>query len=119
MGHQFRGKFKPAWGARRQKHEAGRMNKTEAEYAGRLEIKKRAGEILDYRFEHLKIRLADKTFYTPDFVVYAPDGMEFHEVKGHWEDDARVKIKVAAEQNQMHRFVAICKIKGQWHEEDF
>lgn len=40
--------------------------------------------------------MADKTFYSPDFIVPALDCIEVHEVKGHWEDDARVKIKVAA-----------------------
>ncbi len=79
-------------------HKSGEMNKLEAEYAARLEGLKLAGEISDYRFECLKLRLADRTFYTPDFMVLRADGVfEVHEVKGHWEDDARVKIKVAAE----------------------
>jgi len=112
-------KFKPVWGARRHKHESGKMNKTEAAYAERLTIKKLEGEIVDYGFEKFKIRLADKTFYTPDFVVYTHDGMEFHEVKGHWEDDARVKIKVAAEQNPLHRFVAVKRVKFGWDLEEF
>jgi hypothetical protein len=44
------------------------------------------------------LRLADKTFYSPDFAVLTKaDGtLEMHEVKGFWQDDARVKIKVAA-----------------------
>jgi len=74
------------------------MNRTEAAYRDRLEILKRAGEILWYEFEAIKIRLADKTFYTPDFAVVTANGdLEFHEVKGFFRDDARVKIKVAAE----------------------
>ena len=76
----------------------GAMNKTERAYADHLEIAKKAGVILWYRFEGLKLRLADNTFYTPDFAVLARDGvLECHEVKGFWKDDARVKIKVAAE----------------------
>lgn len=64
-------------------------------------------------------RLADKTFYTPDFVVLAPDGvLEMHEVKGFWEEDARVKIKVAAAQFPF-RFVAITRDKGNWSFESF
>lgn len=76
------------------------MNKTEAEHAANLAIRKAAGEILDYRYEHLTIKIADDTRYTPDFWVLLPDGtIEFHEVKGWaFEDDALVKIKVAAEQ---------------------
>lgn len=104
---------------RRAFHKAGEMNKTEAAYAAYLEILKRAGEIADYRFEAVKLRLADKTFYTPDFVVLAPDGvLEMHEVKGFWEEDARVKIKVAAAQFPF-RFVAITRDKGNWSFESF
>lgn len=76
----------------------GAMNKTEAAYGQHLELLKRAGEVLWYRFEGIKLRLADLTFYTPDYAVMMADGqMQIHEVKGFWEDDARVKIKVAAE----------------------
>ena len=63
----------------------------------------------------VKLRLADKTFYTPDFAVMAGDGfMEMHEVKGFWTDDARVKIKVAADQYPFRfiAFKAIPKSRG-------
>jgi hypothetical protein len=50
-----------------------------------------------YKFEGLKFRLADNTFYTPDFIVMDAKGyLAAHEVKGFWTEDARVKIKVAA-----------------------
>jgi hypothetical protein len=75
----------------------GEMNKTETEYDLRLDAMKHHGEIAWYCFEGIKLRLADATFYTPDFVVMASDGViECHEVKGFWRDEARVKIKVAA-----------------------
>ncbi len=76
-----------------------RMNKTEAEYARMLDDGKTAGTILWWRFEAIKIRLADNTFYTPDFLVLNHQmGLELHEVKGAWVmDDAKVKLKVAAE----------------------
>ncbi|MGP1363603.1 DUF1064 domain-containing protein [Neisseria sicca] len=93
----------------------GEMNKTEAAYAEYLEQQKQQGVILWYRFEGVKLRLADKTFYTPDFAVMTANGtMEMHEVKGFWQDDARVKIKVAAE-SYPFRFVAVkakCKKDG-------
>lgn len=96
-----------------------RMNKTEAAYAGRLSLLKASGEIADYKFESINLRLADKTWYKPDFAVYLPDGaIEFHEVKGHWEDDARVKIKVAAEQ-YANQFIAVKKDKDNWQFEIF
>ena len=88
---------------------AGKMNKTEAEYAALLEAEKHAGQILWYTFEGMTFKLADNTRYTPDFAVMRSDGlMEMREVKGFWRDDARVKIKVAAELFPF-RFIAIKK----------
>jgi hypothetical protein len=85
----------------------GAMNKTEAAYASDLRDALSLGDIQWYRFEGLKLRLADNTFYTPDFAVMAGDGvMECHEVKGFWRDDARAKIKIAAEQYPF-RFKAV------------
>lgn len=49
-------------------------------------------------FEALKFRLADKTWFTSDFLVMAKDGLlSIHELKGWMEDDAAVKVKVTAE----------------------
>lgn len=76
----------------------GTMNKTEAAYAAHLEELKAGGLILWWKFEALKLRLADNTFYTPDFAVLFSDGtFVIKEVKGFMTDDANVKIKVAAE----------------------
>lgn len=108
-----------AKGNRRTFHKAGEMNKTEAAYAAYLDGLKKDGLIADYRFEAVKLRLADKTFYTPDFMVLMPDfSFEMHEVKGFWEEDARVKIKVAAAQFPF-RFVAVKKTKNGWDREVF
>lgn len=101
----------------------GAMNKTERSYAGRLDQMKYAGKILWYGFEAIKLRLADNTFYTPDFAVMAADGViELHEVKGFWTDDARVKIKVAADKFPF-RFMAMkpraMKAGGGWEVEEF
>jgi hypothetical protein len=76
---------------------AGQMNQLEALYSAHLNAQQIAGDLVWFKFEGLKFRLADNTFYTPDFAVMASNGqMQMHEVKGYWEDDARVKIKVAA-----------------------
>lgn len=101
----------------------GQMNKTETAYAALLETLKVAGRIQWFRFEGLKLRLADKTFYTPDFAVMRDDGvMECHECKGFWMDDARVKIKVAAEMYPF-RFMAAKQLSkksgGGWQYEVF
>lgn len=101
----------------------GEMNSTEAAYGEALERKKQAGAVAWYKFEGMKLRLADNTFYTPDFAVMAGDGvMECHEVKGHWMDDARAKIKIAAALYPF-RFLAIKKKAkkdgGGWAVEEF
>lgn len=101
----------------------GAMNKTEAAYDAHLAQLQHAGQILWRKFEGLKLRLADNTFYTPDFAVMAADGViECHEVKGFWQDDARAKIKVAADLYPF-RFIAV-RVKpkkegGGWEVEAF
>ena len=102
-------------------YETGKMNKTEAAYADYLESLKLGGQIIKWQFEAIKLRLADNTFYTPDFLVLNADNfMEIHKVKGFWQDDARVKIKVAAKEFPYFQFVAVKKAKGnQWEREVF
>jgi hypothetical protein len=103
------------------------MNKWETEYSYELEARRQAGEILWWGFEAMTLRLADRTRYTPDFAVLVCNGrggeishyLQFHECKGFWRDDARVKIKVAAEMFPF-RFIAVRKRKGGgWDREEF
>jgi len=101
----------------------GQMNKTEAAYAEYLKQLQAVGGILWHKFEGVKLRLADNTFYSPDFAVMQADGqLEMHEVKGFWQDDARVKIKVAADMYPF-KFVALKprakKHGGGWEVEEF
>jgi hypothetical protein len=99
---------------------AGSMNKTEQAYAALLEQRKQVGEIHHYQFEAMALKLAKLTTYTPDFLVILPNGeIEFHEVKGHWMGNGRVKIKVAAELHKWFRFVAVQYKKKQWIYEEF
>lgn len=75
------------------------MNKLEAAYAEHLDAKVAAG-IYQSRSAHeaIKLKLADLTFYTPDFLVVNAIGeLEIHEVKGGlFPEHNRVKLKVAA-----------------------
>lgn len=103
---------------------SGEMNKLESRYAEHLEALKQAGEVLWFKFEGIKLRLADLTFYSPDFfVMLADETLECQEVKGGpYMDDARVKIKVAASQFPF-RFVTIRQLSkkdgGGWKREEF
>lgn len=92
-----------------------RLNKTERNYAGYLQKKLMAGEIYDWKHEPFNLRLADRTFYKPDFVVVTLEGfIQIDEVKGRWMDDALVKIKVAAREFPWFTFRACFLEKGVW-----
>lgn len=97
----------PAAGERRQRHvrhAAEQMNKTEARYAEHLDALKAAGDVVWWAFESIKIRLAQRTWLSIDFMVRFADGrVELHEVKGrkgeryHATEDGKLKVKLAAE----------------------
>jgi len=92
------------------------MNKLERAYSQNLEGLRLAGEIQVWQFEPLKLRLPGQaSYYTPDFLVVEAEGeMVFHEVKGFWRDDARVKIKAAAGIYRWARFVAVQRVRKTW-----
>ena len=93
---------------------ADAMNKTERRYAAHLEARRLNGEVWRWDFQPIKLRLADSTFYTPDFRVILCNGAEeMHEIKGFMRDDAAVKVKVAAEMHP-YPFVVVRWVKGAW-----
>lgn len=102
---RFKGKGRPA------RRVPGQMNGLERAYAAHLEARKLAGEVADYKFELIKLRIAKRTYITIDFAVMLADGtVEFHEVKSSYmEDDAAVKLKAIAEQLWWFRFVLVRK----------
>lgn len=100
--------------AKARKKPNGQQSKLEQQYQAHLQQRLDAGEIQWFAYERVKLRLADKTFYTPDFMVLELDGtVTLVEVKGSWsapnQDKSRVKLKVAAETYWMFRFVAATK----------
>lgn len=108
----------------------GSMNRTEEAYAQLLGQRRLIGEITAFWFEGIKLRLADNTFYTPDFFVMLPSGeLECHETKGtkettnfggrlvskpFVEDDAAVKIKLAATLYPFRFFIAFNTKESGW-----
>lgn len=102
---------------------SGVMNKTETAYAEYLESEKVLGNILWYKFEGIKFRLADSCFFTPDFIVMKSDGyIECHEVKGFFVGDGKTKMRMASELYPF-RFIAVYakpkKEGGGWRIEEF
>ena len=66
----------------------------------------------DIGVQSLTFKLGDDCRYTPDFSAVRERRLYIYEVKGHWEDDARVKIKAAARMFRWACFVAVQKRKG-------
>lgn len=85
-------------GGRGLRMKPGQMNKTEAERARQLEELRECGAIIGWWFQPFRLRLAeDNAYYTVDFMTMRRDGLiELEEIKGHWEEAALVRIKVAA-----------------------
>jgi hypothetical protein len=95
------------------------MNKTEKHRAIQLEALKRDGQIREWWYEMITLKLADDCRYTPDFAIVENDGhLRFEEVKGFWRDDAKVKIRVAAAHLPC-RFTALQLKGGEWKTEEF
>jgi len=96
------------------------MNRTEQRRAERLEALRTLGQIHDWRYEPMKFRLADNTWLTPDFLVIENDGsVTLEDVKGRakaggpWvEEDARIKLKVAASRYPWFRWTIVWEAKG-------
>jgi hypothetical protein len=88
------------------------LNKWELHFADQLEYRRMQGEIVWWAFEPFRIRLADDTFYKPDFVTVDKDGRtEIYEVKGFMREAARVRLKVAVERLP-YQFYIVRRHKG-------
>jgi len=65
------------------------------------------------------LKLGDDCRYTPDFLAINKDGSAtFYECKGFMRDDALVKLKVAARQFSMFKFVLVTRVKGTWVQQE-
>lgn len=99
----------------------GAMNKTETRYAVHLEAERLAGRVLWWKFEGIKLRLATNTFLTVDFAVMVASGvLEMRDVKGGADvvmDDARAKLKIAADIYPLVFKVVMPRKGGGWNEE--
>jgi hypothetical protein len=87
-------------------------------YAQRLDVLKAGGLIQCWDHECVSLKIgAGQAWYTPDFRVITPAGeIEFHEVKGHMREAARVRFLAARLRYPEHRFVMYGRQKGNWIE---
>jgi len=92
-----------------------KLNKTELLYDVELAQLHSEGVVARWWAQSVRLRLADKTTYTPDFLVQFADGrLVFVEIKGFLRDDASVKFKVAREMYPWAEFVMLRRVKKQW-----
>ena len=95
----------------------GQMNKTEERFAQMLELERYAGRVKWWKFEGIKLMLAKNTSITVDFAVLPDTGiLTMIDVKGSKAmvtDDARAKMKVAAELYPFVFKVAYPRAKGE------
>jgi hypothetical protein len=92
------------------------MNSTEKLYAAELDWLKREGTVKAWWFEDIRLKLANRTTYTPDFCVwYSDEKVQFVEIKGRiLQDDASVKFKWARKEFPMWEFVMLRRESGLW-----
>ena len=96
-------------------------NRAERRYATELDLRMAAGEVLWFAFEPMRLQLAYRCTYTPDYGVLLPAGeatsMELHECKVMWRgkrgapdrkgirEDAMIKLRTAANVYPMFSYV--------------
>lgn len=103
----------------------------ERQYAAQLELQCRAREIISWDYEVVTWKLAElECRYTPDFRLLVPVGrysldgytkfdgckVVFDEVKGHWTEAAKIRVKVAMDKFPEYewRVVTGKKRRGQY-----
>ena len=101
----------------------GQLNKTEERFAQWLELERHAGKVQWWRFEGIKLMLAKNTSITVDFGVLPDTGiLTMIDVKGSKAmvtDDARAKMKIAAELYPFVFKLAYPRAKGEgWEIEE-
>ncbi len=96
-------------------------SKLERDFAAHLEHWRAMGLVGSWWYERLTLKLADDVRLTPDFVVdksvfgVSPLRTTVYEVKGPYiRDDARIKLRVAAEQFTWLRWVLVQREQGRW-----
>lgn len=99
-----------------------KMNKLETRYGEYLEARKLSTSdlLMHWEFAPMRLRLADGTFYKPDFlVVLAHEShpgyrIQLHETKGFMREAARVRLNVASRLFWWADFFLVKWIDRQW-----
>lgn len=89
-----------------------KMNGTERAFADWLEAQKLAGNVIDYKFHPMNVRLAKNAYYEVDFLALMADmRLTIFEVKGGFcSEKGALKIKTCAEVLPYFRMVKATKL---------
>jgi len=93
----------------------GSANSTERKFSNQLETARRKGEIQGWKFEAISLKLGEKTWYFPDFLVIDNhERIHIVEIKGFLRDDSAAKFKIAASNFPEMHFHMFKNQNGSW-----
>ncbi len=78
-----------------------------------------SGDFIGWKFNGIRFRLGEGAYYKPDFFIATPTQARIYEVKGHWREAAKVRIKAVAEQFPWFYWLAVQWKHKQWVYEEF
>ena len=99
---------------RRTREWAPYRSKWEVQYALHLDYLVMAGLVLSWVYEPDTLVCAGGTKYRPDFRVRFPHGEEYHEVKGFFRTQDKVRMREASVVSPLP-IVLVTKKGGAWH----
>ena len=89
-------------------------SKWEASYAAHLDHLKQLGQVTDWAYEPDTLVCAGGTKYTPDFRVELASGVtEYHEVKGFFRTQDRVRVREALAVSPFD-VILVSRANGSW-----
>lgn len=100
---------------------AGELNRTEKAFAAYLQERQAAGAIIWWKSHPFNVRLAENTFYRPDFLCLLADmSLVIYEVKGSYTSDkGQMKIKLCVEALPVFKVIKASRKNGVWNFEEF
>lgn len=100
--------------SRRVREWAPYCSKWELQYAAHLDFRVLAGHVVSWLYQPDTLVCAGGTKYRPDFRVRLPHGEEYHEVKGFFRAQDKVRMREAAVVSPLP-IVLVTKKGGAWH----
>jgi hypothetical protein len=106
--------------------------KLEGKFLHHLQLHQLAGDIPWIGDHSLRFELGGGAWYRPDFHIAAASRvvpgflgemppeilLVVYEVKGHWREPARVRVKVAASRHRYAKLIAVQEERGWWKYEE-